>query len=224
MMMMKDSFGYLKTALLVTASLSLLVACSDKESTPVGLPLESPQVQEQVMVEPEKATEIVAETAVTAALEKVEVAVKEVQEKVVESAAVVKEEVKKSAVAVAGAVESTSKAVAEKSAEATAALGAKIAAKQSAAEPVADRVEMLALAKKSGCLACHSIENKIVGPAWRDVAAKYRGVSNAKAGIITSITTGSSGKWGGTMAMPPNSPRVDDATIATLAGFVLSLE
>ena len=38
----------------------------------------------------------------------------------------------------------------------------------------------LALAKKSGCLACHSIEKKIVGPSWKDVAAKYKGDAGAK--------------------------------------------
>ena len=113
--------------------------------------------------------------------------------------------------------------VTEKAAETKAAVTSKIAAAAPAAAAGNNKVEMLELAKKSGCLSCHSIEKKIVGPAWRDVAAKYRGQSDAKTNIINSIANGSTGKWG-TFAMPANSPRVSDENIATLAGFVLSLE
>ena len=45
----------------------------------------------------------------------------------------------------------------------------------------------LALAKKSGCMACHSIDKKIVGPAWKDVAAKYKGTKGAKAMLISKV-------------------------------------
>jgi cytochrome c len=83
--------------------------------------------------------------------------------------------------------------------------------------------EMLDLAKKSGCLACHTVDKKLVGPSFREVAAKYRGQSDAKTVLITSISKGSTGKWG-TMAMTPNSPKVSDADIAKLADFVLSLK
>jgi cytochrome c len=44
----------------------------------------------------------------------------------------------------------------------------------------------LDLAKKSGCLACHSVEKKIVGPAWKDVAARYKGKWRSNASILTS--------------------------------------
>jgi len=82
---------------------------------------------------------------------------------------------------------------------------------------------MLELAKKSGCMVCHAIDKKVIGPSWRDVAAKYHGQSDAKATLITSISKGSSGKWG-TVAMPANSPKVADADIAKLAEFVLSIK
>ena len=85
----------------------------------------------------------------------------------------------------------------------------------------------LALAKKSGCLACHSVEKKVVGPAWKDVANKYRGDAGAKARLIEKVKKGGKGNWtavtGGT-PMPPYSPRVKDADIEKLVEFVLQLK
>jgi cytochrome c len=84
----------------------------------------------------------------------------------------------------------------------------------------------LALAKKSGCLACHSIEKKIVGPAWKDVAARYKGDASARAALIAKVKKGGKGKWTdvvGSAVMPPYSPRVKDADIEKLVDFVLSL-
>lgn len=83
------------------------------------------------------------------------------------------------------------------------------------------------LAKASGCLACHSVDNKVVGPAWKDVAAKYKGQGNAKATLVESIKKGSKGKWAnvtGGVPMPPYSPRVSDANIDKLADFILALK
>jgi cytochrome c len=80
----------------------------------------------------------------------------------------------------------------------------------------------LALAKKSGCLACHSVEKKIVGPAWKDVGAKYKGDAGAKARLIEKVKKGGKGVWGNA-PMPPYSPRVSDENIAKLVDFVLSL-
>ena len=80
----------------------------------------------------------------------------------------------------------------------------------------------LGLAKKSGCMACHSIEKKIVGPAWKDVAAKYKGDADAKSKLIAKIKKGGKGVWG-PAPMPPYSPRVSDANIEKLTDFILSL-
>jgi len=80
-----------------------------------------------------------------------------------------------------------------------------------------------ALAQKSGCLACHGINNKILGPAYVDVANKYHGDKSAEAKLITKVKAGGSGVWG-TFAMPPNSPNVSDADIKTLVQWVLSLK
>lgn len=84
----------------------------------------------------------------------------------------------------------------------------------------------LELAKKSGCLACHSVEKKIVGPAWKDVAAKYKGNADAKAALVDKVKKGGSGNWTEVTKgakMPPYSPRVSDENIAKLVDFVLSL-
>lgn len=84
----------------------------------------------------------------------------------------------------------------------------------------------LELAKKSGCLACHSVEKKVVGPAWKDVAAKYKGDASARDALIAKVKAGGKGNWTevtGGVPMPPYSPRVADADIEKLVDFVLSL-
>ena len=80
----------------------------------------------------------------------------------------------------------------------------------------------LDLAKKSGCLACHSVDKKIVGPAWKDVGIKYKGDAGAKANLISKVKAGGKGVWG-PAPMPPYSPRVSDENIEKLVTFVLSL-
>lgn len=98
------------------------------------------------------------------------------------------------------------------------------------AEPVAPKVvasaisdaDGIALAKKRNCFACHLVDKKVVGPAWKDVAAKYRGDAGAQARIEAKIGKGGSGAWGG-MAMPAQ-PQVTAEERATLARFILNLK
>jgi cytochrome c len=84
----------------------------------------------------------------------------------------------------------------------------------------------LELAKNSGCLACHTVERKVIGPAWKDVAARYKDDSSMKEVLVNKIKTGGKGNWlevtNGAM-MPPYSPRVNDEDIAKLVDFILSL-
>lgn len=82
--------------------------------------------------------------------------------------------------------------------------------------------DAMALAKKNGCLVCHAVDKKIVGPAWKDVAAKYRGDAGAEARLMEKIAKGGSGVWG-SIAMPPN-PKLSEADRRALAKFVLSLK
>ena len=91
-----------------------------------------------------------------------------------------------------------------------------------AAKPVVSDADALALAKKSNCLACHAIDKKVVGPAWKEVAAKYRGDATAEAHLINKIAVGGSGVWG-SMAMPAH-PKLSEAERTTLARFVLNLK
>ncbi|MEO8417202.1 MAG: c-type cytochrome [Methylophilaceae bacterium] len=79
-----------------------------------------------------------------------------------------------------------------------------------------------ALAQKNGCLACHTVANKVVGPAYKDVAAKYKGDKTAEAKLITKVKAGGSGVWG-PIPMPPNSPQVKDADIKTIVQWILTL-
>ena len=75
-----------------------------------------------------------------------------------------------------------------------------------------------ALAKRYGCVACHQADKKVVGPAWKDVAGKYKGTVTP-AQLAASIKKGSSGKWG-PIPMPPQG-QVSDADLADLAAWVL---
>lgn len=77
-----------------------------------------------------------------------------------------------------------------------------------------------ALAKSKGCLNCHGIENKIVGPAYKDVAKKYQG-QNVTDQLADKVMKGGGGVWGG-MAMPPNAVTSDEAK--QLVTWVLGLK
>lgn len=77
-----------------------------------------------------------------------------------------------------------------------------------------------ALAQKSGCLACHGVANKIVGPGMKEVAAKYKGNKKAEAMLIDKVTKGGKGVWG-QVAMPPNAA-IKPADMKTLVQWVLA--
>ena len=77
-----------------------------------------------------------------------------------------------------------------------------------------------ALAKKYGCLACHTVDKKLIGPAYKDVAAKYKGDAGAEAKLVTKVKNGGAGAWG-QIPMPPNAA-VPDADIKILVKWVLS--
>lgn len=86
----------------------------------------------------------------------------------------------------------------------------------------ADEIDPLALAKKSNCLSCHAIDKKLVGPAWKDVAVKYRGDTGAEARLMNKVAQGGAGVWG-TMPMPAH-PQLKEADRKTLVKFVLNLQ
>lgn len=95
-----------------------------------------------------------------------------------------------------------------------------------AAAPAETQSDALRLARQSGCLACHSVEKKVVGPPWRAVAERYRDDKGARAALIEKVKKGGKGNWTevtGGMTMPPYAPRVSDSDIEVLVDFVLSL-
>jgi cytochrome c551/c552 len=82
------------------------------------------------------------------------------------------------------------------------------------------------LARTSGCLACHALDAKIVGPSWKDVNARYAGEAGAREILIEKVKLGGKGNWTdvtGGVPMPPYSPRVSDEDIAKLVDFLLNL-
>src|SRR5215831_17458492 len=75
------------------------------------------------------------------------------------------------------------------------------------------------LMKKDGCAACHAVDKKIVGPAYQDVAAKYKGDTSAPAKLADKVKKGGVGVWG-QIPMPPNA-QVSDADIKNLVDWIL---
>jgi cytochrome c len=80
----------------------------------------------------------------------------------------------------------------------------------------------LALATSKNCMACHAVDKKLVGPAYKDVAAKYAGQKDAVDKLSAKILKGGSGVWG-PVPMPANA-QVSDAEAKKLAAWVLTLK
>ena len=78
------------------------------------------------------------------------------------------------------------------------------------------------LAQKKNCMACHAIDKKLVGPAYKDVAAKYAGQKDAADKLALKVMKGGTGVWGA-IPMPAN-PQVSDAEAKQLVQWVLSLK
>jgi len=87
---------------------------------------------------------------------------------------------------------------------------------------VAQAADEEALAKAKNCLACHAIDKKIVGPAYKDVAKKYAGQKDAEAKLAEKVIKGGKGSWG-EVPMPPNATvKPEEAT--KLVKWILSLK
>ncbi len=95
---------------------------------------------------------------------------------------------------------------------------AAVAAAALAAGPA--RADEEALAKKHNCFACHQVDKKVIGPSYKEVAAKYKG-QNVAAKLQEKVKKGGSGVWG-PVPMPPNAA-VPDADIKQLVEWILKL-
>jgi cytochrome c len=76
------------------------------------------------------------------------------------------------------------------------------------------------LAQANGCMTCHQIDKKVLGPSYKDVAAKYKGDKAAEATLVKKVKDGGKGVWGD-MIMPPNA-HVKDADIAAIVKWILT--
>ncbi|CAJ0796230.1 hypothetical protein LMG19083_02836 [Ralstonia psammae] len=88
------------------------------------------------------------------------------------------------------------------------------------AAPAHATPDMQALAEKSGCFSCHSMHAKIVGPAFADVAAKYKGDADAAAKLAQKVRDGGKGAWG-RIPMPAH-PNLKEDEAKQLVAWVLS--
>lgn len=79
-----------------------------------------------------------------------------------------------------------------------------------------------ALAQAKNCMACHATDKKLVGPSYKDVAAKYKGDAKAVDNLAVKIVKGGSGVWGA-VPMPANA-QVNEAEAKKLAAWVLSIK
>lgn len=85
-------------------------------------------------------------------------------------------------------------------------IGLSLVAAAATAPAIADTA---ALAQMKGCMACHQIEVKVVGPAYKDVAAKYKGDASAVDTLAAKVLAGGVGVWG-QIPMPPNAHVSED--------------
>lgn len=79
-----------------------------------------------------------------------------------------------------------------------------------------------ALATAKNCMSCHAVDKKLVGPSYKDVAAKYAGQKDAADKLAVKLTKGSTGTWG-PVPMPAN-PQVNDIDAKKLAVWILTIK
>ena len=88
------------------------------------------------------------------------------------------------------------------------------------ANAAVDAAKAKALAQSKNCLACHAVDKKLVGPAYVEIAKKYKGNKDAGGVLIKKVINGGGGVWG-TIPMPPNPVKEDEAKL--LVEWILSL-
>ncbi len=216
-----------QTAFCVLSISLMAAACSDQAPE-----TEAAKVTKEKTEAVTKAVSEMKDTVSTAVEEKVEQAsqaVAEVTEKTEEMTQAAKEQIGETTQAAADktteVISAGKEVVAEQTEaakEAVSSTATALAAKVSASG-VLSQDDAMALAKKSGCLACHAIDKKLVGPAWNDVAAKYPDDAASRSKLIDTVAKGGKGAWGN-IAMPAQSPRVPEADVAQLVDFILTLK
>lgn len=80
-----------------------------------------------------------------------------------------------------------------------------------------------AIVKKARCVACHAVDQKRVGPAYKEVAAKYKGDKSAPGKLFDKVRAGGAGNWGEIPMMPHGPDKISDEDLKTAVQWVLSL-
>lgn len=101
------------------------------------------------------------------------------------------------------------------------ALGSASLAIGAAGNAAAADAKVDALLKQHNCIQCHGMDKKILGPAYKDVAGKYKGQKDAAALLAKKVKEGGKGVWG-QIPMPPND-KVSDADIQLMMAYILSM-
>lgn len=101
-------------------------------------------------------------------------------------------------------------------------LAAAVLAAFAASAHAADSKAAESLAQASGCLACHSVGKKLVGPSYKEIADRYRTDKGAEANLVKKVKLGGKGAWGD-IPMSPNT-HLKDEDIRTIVRWILSLK
>lgn len=88
------------------------------------------------------------------------------------------------------------------------------------AHAAVDAAKAQEIANKNACMGCHQVDKKLVGPSYKDVAAKYKGDKNAMAHLTKKVKGGGAGVWG-PVPMPAN-PNISDADLKTVLDWILA--
>ena len=81
-----------------------------------------------------------------------------------------------------------------------------------------------AIGKKARCVACHTVDAKRVGPAYKDVATKYRGDAGAPDKLFAKVRAGGSGNWGEVPMMAHGTDKISDDDLKAAVKWILALE
>ncbi len=81
-----------------------------------------------------------------------------------------------------------------------------------------------AIVKKARCVSCHAVDQKRVGPAYKDVAAKYKGDSKIAAVLFDKVRHGGSGNWGQVPMIPHPADKISDDDLKAAIHWILALE
>lgn len=83
-------------------------------------------------------------------------------------------------------------------------------------------VASLDIVKKARCVACHAVDKKLVGPAYRDVAAKYQGQAGAASMLFDKVRHGGSGVWGAIPMTPNDESKISDDNLKAAIEWILA--